>query len=645
VPHTSPATRLLTLVVATVLAAGSVLSLAVPAQAAPKAAFKFSKAIDPLPKYAGQSKCSPTAKPGTSALSKMLLSTYKGSRSLGIVRACKIGGTSEHKEGRAFDWGLSAYSARDRGYANDFTKWALATDKYGNKYANARRLGIQYMIWNKRIWSVSYASSGWRKYTGASPHTDHVHISLSWNGANKKTSFWTGKVAGVTSKPAPAPVKAPVKSPAPPAAPAAPKTLPTGPTLNDETVQLDTKSTTGTSTKGALVKGQKYLVEAGGTYRYGSSSAAVADAQCSTAGKSSWAAQRSVHAKAPKTSDHLNVYLNGAKFAGTADTNTGQNCNTTDHVYRWVHTATVSGRAQLRLWEPGSFKDNSGSLTLRIIRYVAKDDMTWTVPATSSSGVTSQGVIQAGQDYVATISGTWQTGGFTADAECSTSANETAWRRNRVVNAKVGDPLEVFVDKRDVGGLPVVPTLGGENCNAADHVYQYAFKADATRTMNVRVGKLTTYAANKGSVTVRVRKVKPLTGRENLTLDTAKDQGITTTRVYKAGTPVLLRVSGSYTLTDRYQADAECTTTRRDRTWRISRADLVAGQRPLGDVSVDGQTPTWRLPDGGYGCNASDHEYTLRYVPARTGVIHLGVADTDFSDNSGTLTLTVEQTK
>ena len=37
-----------------------------------------------------------------------LLAAFPTTRSLGIVRACSVGGRSEHKEGRAFDWGVSA---------------------------------------------------------------------------------------------------------------------------------------------------------------------------------------------------------------------------------------------------------------------------------------------------------------------------------------------------------------------------------------------------------------------------------------------------------------------------------------------------------------------------------------------------------
>ena len=62
----------------------------------------------------------------------------------------------------------------------------------------ARRLGIMYIIWNKQIWGAYAAGSGWRPYscsgvTGC--HQDHVHFSFAWNGAMKRTSWWTKAVA------------------------------------------------------------------------------------------------------------------------------------------------------------------------------------------------------------------------------------------------------------------------------------------------------------------------------------------------------------------------------------------------------------------------------------------------------------------
>ncbi len=48
-----------------------------------------------------------------------------------------------------------------------------------------------YVIHNKMIWGVYREKDGWRPSSG---HTDHIHISFSWNGARGNTSFWTGKL-------------------------------------------------------------------------------------------------------------------------------------------------------------------------------------------------------------------------------------------------------------------------------------------------------------------------------------------------------------------------------------------------------------------------------------------------------------------
>jgi hypothetical protein len=163
----------------------------------------FSASIEGLAAYEPQRTCDGTAKPGTTALRNLLLRDNAGSRNLGIVRGCSIGGTSEHKEGRAFDWGVNVGNAKEKAEANAFVAKLLATDQFGNKYALARRMGVMYVIWNRQIWSAYRASEGWRPYHGASAHTDHVHISLSWAGANARTSFWSGKVVQVLLASAP----------------------------------------------------------------------------------------------------------------------------------------------------------------------------------------------------------------------------------------------------------------------------------------------------------------------------------------------------------------------------------------------------------------------------------------------------------
>lgn len=159
--------------------------------------------VETYPPYLPQVSCDPTVKPGTDALRAMLLASY-GGRDLGITRACEIGAPSEHKEGRAFDWGLSAADPAEKAIADQFLSWVLAQGPGGGWGYNARRLGIMYIIWNGKIWSSYRSSDGWRAYTGGESHSDHIHISLAWAGAMKRTSWWTGSAAAVDYGPCPA---------------------------------------------------------------------------------------------------------------------------------------------------------------------------------------------------------------------------------------------------------------------------------------------------------------------------------------------------------------------------------------------------------------------------------------------------------
>jgi hypothetical protein len=167
----------------------------------PKAPTTFTKSIDAYASYVGQSTCSGTSKPGVVAFKNLVLATYPCTSSGGIVRGCSVGGTSEHKEGRAWDWMVNAPSTA----VDSMLGWLLATDSFGNKHAMARRLGIMYMIWNRKMWRAYRPNDGWQAYTGSNPHTDHVHFSFSWAGAKKTTSYWNAPAASTTPTPAPTP--------------------------------------------------------------------------------------------------------------------------------------------------------------------------------------------------------------------------------------------------------------------------------------------------------------------------------------------------------------------------------------------------------------------------------------------------------
>ena len=147
--------------------------------------------VDAYARYHGQEVCLNQEQPGVVAFRRILQQAY-GANGGGILRSCNVGGRSEHKEGRAYDWMLDANRASDRAKADEVLGWLLATDQHGNAHAMARRMGVMYIIWNKQSWSAYRPEQGWQPYTGANPHTDHIHFSFSWDGALQRTSFWSG---------------------------------------------------------------------------------------------------------------------------------------------------------------------------------------------------------------------------------------------------------------------------------------------------------------------------------------------------------------------------------------------------------------------------------------------------------------------
>ncbi len=144
-----------------------------------------------------QDSCDPAAKPGTVKFAQLLMTTYPDTGTYGISRECLPGDVSEHHEGRAWDWKVSVNNPAQVKEVNAVLDWLLATDSYGNKAANARRLGVMYIIWNRHILGTYRLDEGWRAYNGPDPHTNHVHFSLSWAGAMGRTSWWTGQVSAV----------------------------------------------------------------------------------------------------------------------------------------------------------------------------------------------------------------------------------------------------------------------------------------------------------------------------------------------------------------------------------------------------------------------------------------------------------------
>ncbi len=153
--------------------------------------------VEDYASYDPQTRCAKHTRPGTLRLQAWAVRRFGGSTGP-TLRGCDVGGRSEHKEGRAFDWTLDAGLKADRLRARRFLGTVFTTNRQGDLHARARRMGIMYIIWNDRIWR-SYARfepgpylpcTPRRKCSKTARHRDHMHVSLSRRGAHARTSWY-----------------------------------------------------------------------------------------------------------------------------------------------------------------------------------------------------------------------------------------------------------------------------------------------------------------------------------------------------------------------------------------------------------------------------------------------------------------------
>ena len=164
-----------------------------------------ARPIEDYPSYVPSERCHPKPFAGTRLLGAWV-SRKNGGGYVGMERACnrKDGPTSEHQTGRAFDWSVDADRLADRRRARDFLRTVFAADRFGNRDALARRMGIVYLIWDDQIYPAwneyrpePYLSSSCKKLRKCSKtlrHRDHVHVSLSRAGALGRTSWYERRI-------------------------------------------------------------------------------------------------------------------------------------------------------------------------------------------------------------------------------------------------------------------------------------------------------------------------------------------------------------------------------------------------------------------------------------------------------------------
>lgn len=147
--------------------------------------------------YQPADECTGGPTPGAKALMAYFLGRWgnHGARNLGIYNCRAVRGstrtTSLHGEGRACDFGINPHGAA---YGDEIAELLRA---------NSAELGVQCVIWRRRIWSGAYADAGWRAYSGTNPHLDHIHLELSRTAAQTLTPQAVERVLAPRTRPTP----------------------------------------------------------------------------------------------------------------------------------------------------------------------------------------------------------------------------------------------------------------------------------------------------------------------------------------------------------------------------------------------------------------------------------------------------------
>lgn len=98
-------------------------------------------------------------------------------------------GGGEHATGLALDFMVGGDHALGE---------KIATYLWDNRI----RLGVDWIIWNRRIRNPKKNGGAWRTYTGDNPHTDHPHVKFS-------TTAYTAPPAPTPTPPKPSPPRYP----------------------------------------------------------------------------------------------------------------------------------------------------------------------------------------------------------------------------------------------------------------------------------------------------------------------------------------------------------------------------------------------------------------------------------------------------
>jgi hypothetical protein len=118
--------------------------------------------------------CATHLAPHAAALRQILRTGFPWARDIGGLRCSPLHTSrgdqmSIHAIGRALDVMVPHVGGVE---GETLANWLVS---------NASALGLQLVIWKRRVWqgSLRDPSRRWAPYTGTSPHTDHVHVEVS----------------------------------------------------------------------------------------------------------------------------------------------------------------------------------------------------------------------------------------------------------------------------------------------------------------------------------------------------------------------------------------------------------------------------------------------------------------------------------
>lgn len=443
-----------------------------------------------------------------------------------------------------------------------------------------------------------------------------------------------------------------------------------------EEITVDATDQDGLWSDTVLVQGESYTLESRGTYVYVSERPAGApaiggarsDAECTDLPPDpSWQPHR--FAAYNPAEDWSDLYVNGSQVTWTPAVPDALGCDASGtHTYTHTFTAPTTGRLHLGIYEEGpwNYHDNQGELTV-LLRPTESLFGEYDIDSTDPDGVVINGLADD-RTYAIEVVGTYTTAGVLADAECVTLRSSPATPVGLTPNLsrpQSADPYDVNVDGRAVDWTPQTPSAFG--CDDIDHAYRYelaprtaagppapatALAGRAARTPGTLRLDIDddNHADNQGTLAVRIFEVtRPQVAPsadpaddpelvEEVVVDSRSSQGATSLAVLPGDRSYLLEVRGTYRWGGG-QADAECSTELSDPVWRRGRSE-VHGEGAF-DLMIDGTVVEWTaLSPDARGCSTS-HVYRRIHHRVHTSQAHFVIADTNYNDNQGSLTVAV----